>query len=207
MNECHKEIKFKTEHEPAQKYNKKFLIQKCESDSAIKDINSHVGLNCIINSQEKSIDSNFENAAENSYSFNFNNEKCLGQKSSRDSNEDLSNPESKSVTNYIKNTNDYNTGRWTDLEHKKFLEAILLYGNEWKKVQKYIGTRSSTQARSHAQKFFLRLKKNIKFTDEFNDPTLNTNFIVNMEPDRNKKSNCLFYFTKLKNILIFFVVM
>ena len=53
----------------------------------------------------------------------------------------------------------YNTGRWSEEEHHKFLEGILEYGNEWKKVQNLIGTRSSTQARSHAQKFFLRIKK------------------------------------------------
>ncbi len=53
---------------------------------------------------------------------------------------------------------DFNCGRWNEEEHKKFIEAILLYGNEWKRVQQYIKTRSSTQARSHAQKFFIRLK-------------------------------------------------
>ena len=33
------------------------------------------------------------------------------------------------------------------------------YGKDWGKVQQYVGTRSSTQARSHAQKFFQRLEK------------------------------------------------
>lgn len=46
----------------------------------------------------------------------------------------------------------HNTGRWTNEEHQKFLEAIELYGRDWKKVQNYVGTRTSTQARSHAQK-------------------------------------------------------
>ena len=58
--------------------------------------------------------------------------------------------------------NEFHTGRWTDEEHQKFIEGILEYGNEWKKVQQIIKTRSSTQARSHAQKFFLRVKKIIK---------------------------------------------
>ena len=57
------------------------------------------------------------------------------------------------------NSIDYNSGRWTDEEHYKFIEAILIFGNDWRKVQQHIETRSSTQARSHAQKFFLRFKK------------------------------------------------
>ena len=60
--------------------------------------------------------------------------------------------------------NDYNSGRWNNEEHQKFIEGILKYGNEWKKVQSIIKTRSSTQARSHAQKFFLRMKKEINPT-------------------------------------------
>jgi len=51
----------------------------------------------------------------------------------------------------------YNTGRWSDDEHKKFMEALLKYGNNWNKVQEFIGTRNSTQARSHAQKFFVKI--------------------------------------------------
>jgi len=53
----------------------------------------------------------------------------------------------------------YNNGRWQPEEHKRFIEAIFKYGNEWKLVQKYVGTRSSTQARSHAQKFFVKMKR------------------------------------------------
>ncbi len=62
-----------------------------------------------------------------------------------------------------------NTGRWTDEEHSKFIEALQLYGKEWKKVQEHVGTRTSTQARSHAQKYFFKMEKKaaspeIKFT-------------------------------------------
>jgi SHAQKYF class myb-like DNA-binding protein len=59
----------------------------------------------------------------------------------------------------------YKNGRWNVEEHKRFIEAISLYGNEWKKVQRYISTRSSTQARSHAQKFFLRLRKKLNLPE------------------------------------------
>ena len=59
---------------------------------------------------------------------------------------------------------EYNSGRWLTQEHYKFIEAMFLYGNEWRKVERYIKTRSSAQARSHAQKFFINLQK--KFLDE-----------------------------------------
>jgi SHAQKYF class myb-like DNA-binding protein len=53
----------------------------------------------------------------------------------------------------------FNTGRWLPDEHRRFIEALLKFGNEWKSVQRYVGTRSSTQARSHAQKFFVKIGK------------------------------------------------
>jgi SHAQKYF class myb-like DNA-binding protein len=57
----------------------------------------------------------------------------------------------------------FHCGRWQQDEHQRFIEAILKYGNEWKLVQKHVGTRSSTQARSHAQKFFVKIKKSNLF--------------------------------------------
>jgi len=73
----------------------------------------------------------------------------------------------------------FNTGRWTEEEHSKFLKGILDYGNEWKMVRKVIKTRSSTQARSHAQKFFLKIKKVIKSQKmQFNEENL-LNYISN----------------------------
>ena len=45
-------------------------------------------------------------------------------------------------------------GRWTAQEHQAFLEGLEQYGREWKKVAEKIPTRSSTQIRSHAQKYF-----------------------------------------------------
>jgi Uri superfamily endonuclease len=37
-----------------------------------------------------------------------------------------------------------------------------MYGNNWIQVQRGIGTRSSTQSRSHAQKVFLNIKNRLK---------------------------------------------
>ena len=72
--------------------------------------------------------------------------------------------EEKHLTNFIekadeKEQSEFSTGRWELDEHKKFVEAIIEHGNDWKLVQKHIGSRSSAQARSHAQKFFLKLKR------------------------------------------------
>lgn len=50
-------------------------------------------------------------------------------------------------------------GRWTKEEHELFLEALEKYGKDWKKVQMHVGTRTTTQARSHAQKHFAKLDK------------------------------------------------
>ena len=61
----------------------------------------------------------------------------------------------------------FKTGRWTRLEHFKFLEALKLFGKEWQAVQKHVYTRTSTQARSHAQKFFVKLDKKQLTLDEF----------------------------------------
>ena len=54
---------------------------------------------------------------------------------------------------------DQTTGRWTKEEQQKFLEALDLFGKDWKKVQAYVGTRTTTQARSHAQKYFAKKDK------------------------------------------------
>jgi SHAQKYF class myb-like DNA-binding protein len=61
----------------------------------------------------------------------------------------------------------YNSGRWTRLEHFKFLEALKIFGKEWQRVQQHVFTRTSTQARSHAQKFFVKLDKKQLTLEEF----------------------------------------
>ena len=39
-----------------------------------------------------------------------------------------------------------------------FLQGISLYGNNWKKIKTLISTRTAKQVRSHAQKFFIKMK-------------------------------------------------
>lgn len=52
-----------------------------------------------------------------------------------------------------------NRGHWSNEEHQKFLQALQLHGRDWKKIVDHVGSRSSNQVRSHAQKYFLKLHK------------------------------------------------
>ena len=72
------------------------------------------------------------------------------------------------------NNKNYLTGRWKSDEHERFIDAIIRYGNNWRQVQKCVGTRSSTQTRSHAQKFFEKLKRSKIFKREKYDFSKNS---------------------------------
>ncbi len=51
------------------------------------------------------------------------------------------------------------TGRWTNEEHQRFLEGLKKFGKNWKKIEELVGSRSGAQVRSHAQKYFAKLKR------------------------------------------------
>lgn len=53
----------------------------------------------------------------------------------------------------------FRTGWWDTQEHAKFLQGLQRYGRNWKKVSEFVATRSQVQTRTHAQKYFLKLKK------------------------------------------------
>ena len=68
--------------------------------------------------------------------------------------------ENKSCTKNKKSLLDPNfyNGRWTEEERNRFIQGIALYGINWKKIKTLIPTRTAVQVRSHAQKFFHRMK-------------------------------------------------
>lgn len=49
--------------------------------------------------------------------------------------------------------------RWTRKEHEKFVEGLRTLGKNWNLIHKMVGSRSSDQTRSHAQKYFNRIRK------------------------------------------------
>ncbi|KAL7519972.1 hypothetical protein ACHAWX_004724 [Stephanocyclus meneghinianus] len=51
------------------------------------------------------------------------------------------------------------TGRWTREEQERFIQALELYGKEWKKVAAAVQTRTIVQVRTHAQKFQKKLAR------------------------------------------------
>ncbi|XP_020574844.1 protein REVEILLE 1-like [Phalaenopsis equestris] len=49
--------------------------------------------------------------------------------------------------------------RWSQDEHKKFLEAVQLHGRAWRRIEEHIGTKTAVQIRSHAQKFISKMAR------------------------------------------------
>ena len=50
-------------------------------------------------------------------------------------------------------------GRWTMEEHRLFMDGLQIHGKNWKQLESYISTRTSSQIRSHAQKYFNKCEK------------------------------------------------
>ena len=75
--------------------------------------------------------------------------------------------------------NNSNGGRWNKDEQKRFAEAVLKYGNDWKKIQNHIFSRNITQVRSHAQKFLMKLKENNLVKDKGLEKSMSWTKVMN----------------------------
>ena len=76
-----------------------------------------------------------------------------------------------------KNLNSKN-GRWSKEEHYQFLDGIIQFGINWKKIKNLINTRTAVQVRSHAQKFYKKMKS---LKDEKLGIDFTLNFIRNLK--------------------------
>jgi SHAQKYF class myb-like DNA-binding protein len=54
---------------------------------------------------------------------------------------------------------DTKIGRWTEEEQAAFIDGLRKYGKNWKKISQMVKTRTLTQIRTHAQKFFKKAAK------------------------------------------------
>eukprot|EP00618_Florenciella_parvula_P021054 CAMPEP_0119482750 /NCGR_PEP_ID=MMETSP1344-20130328/10461_1 /TAXON_ID=236787 /ORGANISM="Florenciella parvula, Strain CCMP2471" /LENGTH=62 /DNA_ID=CAMNT_0007517187 /DNA_START=291 /DNA_END=476 /DNA_ORIENTATION=- len=50
-------------------------------------------------------------------------------------------------------------GRWTPEEHELFLKGKAIHGLSWTKVAEVVGTRTTVQVRSHAQKYEIKVQR------------------------------------------------
>ena len=84
-----------------------------------------------------------------------------------------------------------NEGRWTFQEHINFIKALIKYGKNWKEIQKHVGTRTTSQARSHAQKFFYKLKmiKNTDLNIDFTTNNIKNLYDIIQEIKKSNKNN------------------
>jgi len=48
---------------------------------------------------------------------------------------------------------------WSEEEHEKFVQALKLFDRDWKKIEKFIGSKTVIQIRSHAQKYFQKVQR------------------------------------------------
>ncbi|CAL5202784.1 unnamed protein product [Lathyrus oleraceus] len=71
--------------------------------------------------------------------------------------------------------------KWTDEEHKKFLEALKLYGRAWRRIEEHVGTKTAIQIRSHAQKFFSKVLR------DKSESITNTKESIKIPPPRPKR--------------------
>lgn len=82
-----------------------------------------------------------------------------------------------------------NNGRWSNSEHKAFVDGIFNFSNDWKKITDHIKTRNCPQARSHSQKFFAKLNKYITKSNVNYYVDLKKIFVFGKEISHEKKDS------------------
>lgn len=58
-------------------------------------------------------------------------------------------------------------GRWSKEEHDNFLTGMGIYGKNWDVIMElFVPTRTATQIRTHAQKYFKKMEMGLPFPEE-----------------------------------------
>ena len=80
---------------------------------------------------------------------------------------------------------------WTEEEYDKFLEGIILYGKDWKRIKTMIKNKKKSQIKSLAKKFYTKLKlvKDENIGIDFTSDSINN---IKDMINEIKKSNCNF---------------
>ena len=95
-----------------------------------------------------------------------------------------------------------NDGRWTEEEKNRFIQGISLYAINWKKVKTLIPTRNDAQVRSHAQKYFHKMKlcKDENLGIDFTVSSVkNIRDMINQIKSKNPNYNIMFILKKLSS--------
>ena len=145
-----------------------------ELSPSIKSNNQNIEVNKYLGKKKQLNKEDISEEYENNIKQNLDNNTTLNEEFQITNSFDINNSKKNNKKRKAKKEKKpyINEGRWSNEEHIKFIEALIEYGKNWKKVQKYVGTRSTSQARSHAQKFYFRLKM-------FKDTNLDIDFTSN----------------------------
>ncbi|CAK9196660.1 hypothetical protein BDL97_11G048800 [Sphagnum fallax] len=61
---------------------------------------------------------------------------------------------------------------WTNEERQRFRKALKTFGTDFAAIAKFVGTRSSTQVRTHAQKYYAKLIRDYKRSGKAGSATI-----------------------------------
>ena len=103
----------------------------------------------------------------------------------------------------VKEEHFYEYGRWSQKEEELFLQGMMMYGNDWKYVQRCVKTRSPSQTRSHAQKFFMKLRRQLGKSREYEmiKKTV-VKIFTKILGDKFKPGNLSEFVVRMKNLLL-----
>ena len=105
-------------------------------------------------------------------------------------------------TSKSSNKKDSIEGKWSKEEHDNFLKGLEIYGTNWKQFNNLIKFRTLSQVRSHAQKFYIKMKscKNENLGINFTLNSIrNINDMVNQIKITNKNYDVVNIFKCLEN--------